>query len=430
MINFLLIPLIILFFALAWRSRILALAVLIVLLPSYGWRFNFFGLPSSLLELMFLVLFAVWFFDRRETPLRGVLALPKNWRLWLAAWLAVSLMALMYHFNFSSLGLWRAYFLEPILFSFLVLDLARLDSAKLAKGKKNRAIIFNSFAVLILFLSVVALYQYFTDWRLPAAYNYPNIKRLTAVFSYPNAVTLLVAPLLAFLFAYIFELKNTLSSWNRGAILLNVLAGTWLVLMTKSEAAILALACALFIFVFFKLKTKWQQGFFLGLALYLVFFSALKNYFLTAFNDLFHPAVSHFTSSLAIRGLQWQETLLMLKEHWFFGAGLNGYQTLFAQYHQITWLEIFLYPHNIFLNFWVELGILGLLLFLVFIYLITKDLKQLFLAKHYLAWPLSLSWLVVFVQGLVDAPYFKNDLSLLFFLLLSLTIVSTQDEQN
>ena len=78
----------------------------------------------------------------------------------------------------------------------------------------------------------------------------------------------------------------------------------------------------------------------------------------------------------------------------------------------------------------MELGILGLLLFLVFIYLITKDLKQLFLAKHYLAWPLSLSWLVVFVQGLVDAPYFKNDLSLLFFLLLSLTIVSTQDEQN
>ena len=101
MINFLLIPLIILFFALAWRSRILALALLIVLLPSYGWRFNFFGLPSSLLELMFLVLFVVWFFDRRETPLRGVLTLPKYWRLWLAAWLAVSLMALMYHFNFS-----------------------------------------------------------------------------------------------------------------------------------------------------------------------------------------------------------------------------------------------------------------------------------------------------------------------------------------
>ncbi len=423
MINFLLIPLIILFLGLAWRSRILALAVLIVLLPSYGWRFNFFGLPSSLLELMFLALFLVWFFkDKKYLLFKDRNFLPKNWRLWLAAWLAVSLIALFYHFNFSSLGLWRAYFLEPILFSFLVFDLG--------KSKNNRNIIFNSFAVLILFLSAVAAYQYFSDWRLPAAYNYPNVKRLTAVFSYPNAVTLLVAPLLAFLFAYILGLKNALSSWNRGLIALSILAGTWLVWMTKSEAAILALAFALFIFVFFKLKTKLQQGFFLGLALYLVFFSALKNYFLTAFNDLFHPVASHFTSSLAIRGLQWQETLLMLKEHWFFGAGLNGYKGLFAQYHQITWLEIFLYPHNIFLNFWVELGLMGLLLVLVFIYFIVRNLKQLFLVKHYLAWPLTLAWLVIFVQGLVDVPYFKNDLSLLFFLLLSLTIASIQDEQN
>ncbi len=79
MINFLLIPLIILFLGLAWRSRILALAVLIVLLPSYGWRFNFFGLPSSLLELMFLVLFLVWFFkDKKYLLFKDRNFLPKN----------------------------------------------------------------------------------------------------------------------------------------------------------------------------------------------------------------------------------------------------------------------------------------------------------------------------------------------------------------
>ncbi len=429
MINFLLITFGLLFFVLAWRSRILALSVLIVLLPSYGWRFSIFGLPSSLLELMFLILFAIWFFDRRETPLRGVLALPKYWRLWIMAWFAVSILALIYHFTFNSLGLWRAYFLEPILFSFIILDLA--------KNKKNQDIIFNSFAILILFLSAVAFYQYFTDWRLPAAYNYPNIKRLTSVFSYPNAVTLLVTPLLAFLFAYSIPLLSwrtsppKLGGEKEGVLLLmSILAGAWLIWMTKSEGAILALVFALFIFFLFKLKDKFKQGVLLGFVFYLAIFSNLKNYFIAIFNDLFHPVASHFTSSLAIRGLQWQETLLMLKEHWFFGAGLNGYQALFAQYHQIKWLEIFLYPHNIFLNFWVELGILGLLLFLVFIYLLVKNLKQLFLTKHYLAWPLTLAWLVIFVHGLVDVPYFKNDLSLLFFLLLSLTIASIQDGQN
>lgn len=433
MINFLLIPLIILFVALCWRSRIFALSVMIVLLPSYGWRFSIFGLPSSLLELMFLVLFLVWFFkDKKYLLFKDINFLPKNWRLWMTAWLLVSILALIYHFTFSSLGLWRAYFLEPILFSFIVLDLA--------KNKKNRAIIFNSFALLILFLSAVAVYQYFSDWRLPAAYNYPNIKRLTAVFSYPNAVTLLVTPLLAFLLAYVFNLFSGKSdshdvprrgmSYRKIFLATSILAGFWLVFATKSEGAILALASVIFIFIFFKLKTKFKQGFFLGFGFYLIFFSGLKNYFLQAFNDLFHPVASHFTSSLSIRGLQWQETLSMLKDHWFFGAGLNGYQALFAQYHQIQWLEIFLYPHNIFLNFWVELGILGLLLFFVFIYLLAKSLKKLFLQKHYLAWPLTLAWLVILVHGLVDVPYFKNDLSLLFFLLLSLTIVSCQDEQN
>ena len=190
----------------------------------------------------------------------------------------------------------------------------------------------------------------------------------------------------------------------------------------------LALIFALFIFLFFKLKNKFYQGAFLGFILYSLFFTSLKDYFFQIFHDLFFPISSHLTSSLAIRGLQWQETFSLLKEHWFFGAGLNGYQSLMAQYHQISWLEIFLYPHNIFLNFWVELGLAGLLLFLVFIYLISRNLKILFLKKHYLAWPLCLTWLVIFIHGLVDVPYFKNDLSVLFFILLALTIVSLQDE--
>jgi O-antigen ligase len=92
---------------------------------------------------------------------------------------------------------------------------------------------------------------------------------------------------------------------------------------------------------------------------------------------------------LAIRGLQWQEAVNLLKDHWLFGAGLNNYQTLMIQYHQITWLEIFLYPHNIFLNFWVELGLLGLIVFILLLVYIIQALRKLFLKQHILAWPLS-----------------------------------------
>jgi len=55
---------------------------------------------------------------------------------------------------------------------------------------------------------------------------------------------------------------------------------------------------------------------------------------------------------------------------------------------------------------------------------IIKVLYNLFKQKNNLAWPLTLVWLTWFVHGLVDVPYFKNDLSLLFFIFLALTVLA------
>ena len=114
----------------------------------------------------------------------------------------------------------------------------------------------------------------------------------------------------------------------------------------------------------------------------------------------------------------------MLKDNFITGAGVDGYQSIMNQYHKIDWLEVYLYPHNIFLNFWSEIGLFGLLIFLsLFVYIIYL-LKILFKKKHKLSLALSMSWSVWFIHGLVDVPYFKNDLSVLFFILFALTTVS------
>ena len=96
--------------------------------------------------------------------------------------------------------------------------------------------------------------------------------------------------------------------------------------------------------------------------------------------------------SSEIRRQQWKETLLMLTDGRIIsGAGLDNYQTSVKPYHQEGlffnsdnlpnfseqlkasstlrakyWqpVEIYMYPHNIFLNFWSELGLFGLLLFI------------------------------------------------------------------
>ena len=129
-----------------------------------------------------------------------------------------------------------------------------------------------------------------------------------------------------------------------------------------------------------------------------------------------------------VRLVVWQESLAMLKDHPITGAGLVGYQTALVPYHH-PWhkevapypLEIFLYPHNVILNFWSELGLLGLIVFI-----------WLMVAFFQVAWrkrdqPLAImalaAMVALLVHGLVDVPYFKNDLAVLFWIIMALPLL-------
>ncbi|MCB9803088.1 O-antigen ligase family protein [Candidatus Nomurabacteria bacterium] len=406
------------FGALAYHNLLKALALLIFLLPSYLWRLSFFGLPSSFLELLILALFLIFlikdqnwrkfnFFQAKEN------LLSKKWQALLFLWLLASLFALFVNFNFSSLGLWRAYFLEPMMV-FLVFIYA-------INKEKDLKLIYLSFSALLFSLFAIALFQALTAWNLPAAYDFPNPRRLTTLFSYPNALALFVAPLAIFLLSLAKIVQN---QKERIIYFISAIMGFLLLIFARSEGAILALVIALFIFIFKKLRKNLERAIIFAASAFVLFFTPLKVYFYKIFGDLLWPNSEYFTSSLAVRGLQWQETFALLHDHWFFGAGINGYQKMMAIYHQITWLEIFLYPHNIFLNFWVELGLFGLLIFIGLLFFIFKTCWQLIKNQNILAWPLTLAWLTILIHGLVDVPYFKNDLSVLFFIFLALLIIA------
>jgi O-antigen ligase len=156
-----------------------------------------------------------------------------------------------------------------------------------------------------------------------------------------------------------------------------------------------------------------------------------------------------------VRRQQWSETWAMLQDgRLFFGAGLANYQKAFAPYHAggfyynrdndpefmrkiVVWgptywkkvwqpVEIYMYPHNIFLNFWSELGLLGLLLFVLIIVkffilggkLITDHGSQ--ITDRFFIAGLIGAMVVVVIHGLVDVPYFKNDLAVMFWLFLAM----------
>jgi O-antigen ligase len=401
-------------FAYVAKKNILwGLSLIIIFLPSYLWRFQILSLPSTFLELMILILFFIWLIYSKPYKKEFWLTqkIEKKWFYLSILWLVVSVIAWLYNPTLKSLGLWRAYFLEPLLF-FVVL-ITNLKNAK------DYHLLIKSIAVLIFWLAIFAVIQNFTGANLPAAFDFPKTKRLTSVFLYPNSLSLLTAGISGFLVAYYICSQR---KWEYLAIgILGIFLSWWAV----SQGALLAI---LFAFVFFgtvklykKLKNKKQKYLFflIIISLALIFFNS--SLWAKINQQLFHPVLDLQATSLEIRSSQWQENYALLKDNWFKGAGLNAYQIKSVPYHKIAWLEIYLYPHNIFLNFWSELGLLGLLCFLLILYFICYEIKKLFFEKNKLAWPLLIFWLIWLIQGLADVPYFKNDLSLLFFVFLALT---------
>ena len=106
-------------------------------------------------------------------------------------------------------------------------------------------------------------------------------------------------------------------------------------------------------------------------------------------------------------------TVDMIRAHPLFGVGLGGFT------YQFRGVTPEIYPHDMWLTFWVEIGLLGVVAFAV-IFLMLQW-------KGWRAWPSAptadraaiwgvLGGLVLWlVHGLVDSPYWKNDMSVEFW---------------
>ena len=125
----------------------------------------------------------------------------------------------------------------------------------------------------------------------------------------------------------------------------------------------------------------------------------------------------------------WASTLRMLKDHPIFGAGINAYQTTMAPYRAADTYNVpEPYAHNIVLTTWSELGLLGLAAFMyMFIALIVRPWRALTKAVGLyrpVLWGVGTGFAMVAIHGIVDSPYWKNDLSLEFWILAALEVVA------
>ncbi len=390
------------FVLLSWRDLHRGLWILVALLPSYLLRTEIFGIPTTLLEMLIVVFVIVWFLKRR--PILALFVSKKNIGylfpialLLIASTIAVSISP----DTEAALGVWKAYFVEPIVLFFIVMF--ELMTSELKESRLLPDNIFEALGVCALFLSLVALVQWLTGNGIPIPWDIE--RRVTSVFDYPNALGLFLGPI-----AVVSVLKITKGKrffWSL-VFLLSSIA----IVLAQTEAAIVAVVTTLALAGVLNRKTRYATVVACLVAVMFVLFSPWR--------ALVIDKLTLQDYSGQVRLTQWSETVDMLGDNWLLGAGLSGYPTAFAPYHKATHIEIFQYPHNIFLNIWIELGLLGLA---AFILLAVCVLRLIPFPLSRLPVPCALAFfalLEISIHGLVDVPYFKNDLAVFTWILLAI----------
>ncbi|NMB48177.1 hypothetical protein GYA13_01875 [Candidatus Kuenenbacteria bacterium] len=193
---------------LAWRKMDWAIYMFIFGLPGYLIRFEVGPLPMTVLEGMILILFGIW--GIKAFKHLSILIFKQfnfqRLKRWAERWKGLLGAIILFLFSASvavvvspetkaAMGLWKAYFVEPILFFIVFISVIQKD--------KLKNIIW-ALAGSSLVVSLVALYQKLTgNWIVNEFWAAEATRRVSGVFPYPNALALYVGPIIILLVGFL-----------------------------------------------------------------------------------------------------------------------------------------------------------------------------------------------------------------------------------
>src|SRR3989339_175106 len=392
---FLFFGLVLLFLIATWRNPRRAIFLLFACLPAYLLRLDVFGMPTTLLEWMLGMAMLAWLTDPVRQKIDG--SFLRGWRLPLFLFFLASLVGFFVAPDkLVALGIWKAYVIEPVFFFLLVrISLRWYDDAQtvvMALGCGAAVV------------AAFAIFQSVTGLGIPIPWDVE--RRVTSVYPYPNAVGLYVGPIILLGLAALSRgVKERIPSRIFFWILVLGLCVA-AVIFSQTEAVWGAVPAAVLVLMI---------GLFPRLRLLAVPLALAGILVMLAVPALRTKALLHDYSG-EVRRKQWTETAEMLKDRWAFGAGLSGYPAVMAAYHVFPEIEIFQYPHNIFLNIWSEFGLLGFLVLAMLTWRVLRLYRKADRERSPMLWltfGCVAALVEMFLHGFVDVPYFKNDLALL-----------------
>ncbi len=399
---------------LAWINFRYALCFFILLLPAYIIRFYLGPLPSTLLEISFGSLALVWLikYARKDwCEIKNFFQQHKVLFVLIFIFLFSTLIAAFANpIPLKALGIWRAYFFEPIIVFFIL-------AGRSKEAPPKDLIKFLAWSTVS--ISLLAIIQKITgNFYPPSLWNDELFGRPTSFFTTPNAIGLYLVPILLLLIPSVIRILQKKRESGDSLILLIFLTGLFATILSFSQGAWAAIAVGFIIFIFLFGKRRLAVSTFIVLVLCLLLAPNIRQAF------LFQDQAGQNRVTLWKYSTQY---LTKTPTNFVLGSGLRRFFTEVQKpYYNVKEMERLIYPHNLFLNFWLETGLLGMLSFIgILLYLFYIGLK-IFKKDHLLGAAIAASLIAFVIHGLVDVPYFKNDLAVIFWLIAA-TIIASSD---
>lgn len=379
--------------------------------PAYLIRFSFFGAPFTLFELLIYILFIVWIFQLTK---KGIIRFnAKIWVPTLLLFYGATLSTIFSSNLIASAGIWKSYFATPLLFLAVFLDFfGRMD----AKSKESKIdILLRSFLSSGYIVAIIALVYLLLQ-------NLTYDGRLSAFYLSPNHLAMFLAPVFLVNLYFFFQANGI----KKAVLFLMAAFIALLLYATRSSGAWSGLAVGVVIWlllkyrVFLKYPPLFSRKTIVCFLVFSLFLSIAIIWKLPTIADYFDEGGR---SSLHSRLMIWQSAVKILNDHWLLGIGPGMFQEYYLAYqkHFVPYLEWAVpQPHNIFLAFWLQTGIFGLI---GFIWLLFKLFFGTKINNNFQI--LIISFLAYFViHGLVDTVYWKNDLALIFWFFAGIALIS------
>jgi len=360
----------------------------IVAMPLYLIKLVILGVPTNVFEIMAIGV-GIWSVVARvgsEIDLRDY----KRYMIPIVTIIVGATLSMLAGGSYRiGLGIIKSWFVVPIIFAFIVVEKMTV--------KKILSVLYDSaFLIAVISWGYVWLGKMTYDGRLEAIYNSPNY------------LAMYLAPAII-IGSSLFSERKKYYTFS-----LAVIAGAFY--LTFSYAAWLAVCVAL-LGMFFVKEGGWVKWKKIGMTILIILTVVFLQLGTSKFRDLIQ---AQERSSLSSRMMIWTSAGKIIIDNPFWGIGPGNFQNKYLEYQKYfpPYLEWAVpQPHNVWLAFWLQTGLIGLAGFLSLLFLWFKTLLGVENeGKKVELMVVGTIMLYILVHGLFDTTYFKNDLAVVFWL--------------